>query len=499
MKDVMTAVGDLHARGILHRDIKPDNIHYDLISRKATVIDLGMALFTHDPVRGVIGESVGGTPGFMSPDAEVGTYSEKSELYALGITFAELLDLVVYKSHRIEVFNTEFTVPLVQTVDDPDRENVIKDDNTRLALLTMLQEMTNKNSSLSMRSLPGKTNVVEFLDKVRDEYLDTLGLTNRVAYVNIADLIGDVNEVADMLLAIRQQDIDQIWLIDDNGLYQSEYLDTRHLLTQYGFNISDAVVQYRGDNLEQTMNNYADQREHSDRNIYDARFVTKTGQVVSLKSTIEAEQINKIISSLEEEVQLAIQEDPTQPRIAMIKDAIAAFEKVNQANPVSLVAVLKDLDQLQSNMLHSQESQQNIRFLMTSLQLSAPATPVPAKKTINQQELLKDLDRLKKINPPPAKAVPPPLPPGIVKTPAVPPPLPVGYKKSPAVPPPVPAQYGKVPPPLPPRPAKNAGQPPPLAKPGQAPALDKPPNQGFQRLGLFGGAKDKAPAAVIPH
>lgn len=83
LREVAWALGYAHTQGLVHRDVKPDNILIEGITGRALVADFGIAAAAGD----VIGDGVSGTPEFMSPEQALGAEVDaRSDIYSLGAT-----------------------------------------------------------------------------------------------------------------------------------------------------------------------------------------------------------------------------------------------------------------------------------------------------------------------------------------------------------------------------------------------------------------------------
>lgn len=86
-EELLTAVNYLHQRGIIHNDLKPDNILISRADNTLKLIDFGLA----DSDAHIALQRLGCTPRYASPELQArGEVDARSDIYSIGVILGEL-------------------------------------------------------------------------------------------------------------------------------------------------------------------------------------------------------------------------------------------------------------------------------------------------------------------------------------------------------------------------------------------------------------------------
>lgn len=93
LEPVARALQAAHDQGILHRDLKPQNIMIDRSLDRPLVTDFGLAKFVEGQDSLTYAGEIMGTPSYMSPEQaqDAGTVTASADVYSLGATLYHLL------------------------------------------------------------------------------------------------------------------------------------------------------------------------------------------------------------------------------------------------------------------------------------------------------------------------------------------------------------------------------------------------------------------------
>jgi eukaryotic-like serine/threonine-protein kinase len=91
-RQIVAGLAAIHAAGVIHRDIKPNNVMLDYSGPELclTVMDFGLARL-HEPDETIAAHSlIAGTPGYMAPEILQGP-SQAADIFALGVLMHQVL------------------------------------------------------------------------------------------------------------------------------------------------------------------------------------------------------------------------------------------------------------------------------------------------------------------------------------------------------------------------------------------------------------------------
>ena len=119
---IAVALDHAHKQGIIHRDIKPDNILFD-IHDNPYISDFGVAKLTEVPGSSNPESRVVGTPGYMSPEqAYDQRVDARSDVYGLGVVIYQMLT-----GKAIQRFSTNTSLDKVRAYVDQPIPDVLKE------------------------------------------------------------------------------------------------------------------------------------------------------------------------------------------------------------------------------------------------------------------------------------------------------------------------------------------------------------------------------------
>ena len=87
-RQLLLGLAHAHARGVLHRDVKPENV---ILTPRAVLIDFGLARLRDEAAMTASGMCVG-SPSYIAPERLLGhAYDARADIYAVGVIAYEML------------------------------------------------------------------------------------------------------------------------------------------------------------------------------------------------------------------------------------------------------------------------------------------------------------------------------------------------------------------------------------------------------------------------
>ncbi len=213
--NLLTKANEFTEKRLLHRDIKPGNYMIDPLTHEVALVDVGFVEQMNQT-----NYSYSGTKFYLSPEVNNSRqYSEKSEVYALGITLKQLFG--------------------IQTYDDDDTQHFVPNGPLNQKVTPFLNRMTDKDPA----QRPTVKNAMIFFEKLQipdDHYKKRIGILDLAVYTRLGA------QDQHKYLCDAFHDKDEIVLIDQMGSTHKskEYLALIRELEQRRYLVQPQIFRY---------------------------------------------------------------------------------------------------------------------------------------------------------------------------------------------------------------------------------------------------------------
>lgn len=229
----------VHARGIIHRDVKPSNVIIEATTGRPVLIDFGVAQHVGTEATPA---SIGGTPAYMAPEQIAGDVeiTHRADIYALGCTAFEMLTgNVPFSSEQpwaVLLAHSQAPRPLVSSVkpdlwafDEPIVRAMATDPRERYAscdefIADFERSYRRRSSGLSLVPAMPDSPMVRVLVLTRDEPLRRhlrRHADRAIDGLNARAEIEAVPSVAGLMSALLQVEADLV-IVDEDSFAESD-------------------------------------------------------------------------------------------------------------------------------------------------------------------------------------------------------------------------------------------------------------------------------------
>ena len=159
------AISHCHSRGIVHRDMKAENVLFETKSDNLTdvkIIDFGLAR-----KRGAHNmHSIVGTPCYVAPEVLEGTYDRKCDIWALGVIFYVML----YGKYPFDDNNKSVLFEKIKTTEPKYDTNIISSEALSLMKLLLTKDPQKRPEAVTVLDNPFFVKYLrsEFKDSIKD-------------------------------------------------------------------------------------------------------------------------------------------------------------------------------------------------------------------------------------------------------------------------------------------------------------------------------------------
>lgn len=212
---VLEALAYLHRNGVIHRDLKPDNV---LVKDGTHVklLDFGLAMIPDHTSKQQEGEEISGTLAYIAPEVlQGGSSNVTSDLYAIGLILYQIFGHYPYQHETI----TDLINQVLHTVPDVNLLDV--DENVR----DVIEKLLRKNPSERIQTAEA---VIATLQRSSSRPTQVITEDIRESYLQAARFVGRDQEMKTLKEALAQvrTGTSSSWLITgESGVGKSRLLE----------------------------------------------------------------------------------------------------------------------------------------------------------------------------------------------------------------------------------------------------------------------------------